>query len=196
MRGSHIRRLTEALVVAALLTVGAAPAHANLITNGGFEAGLTGWTTGGSVAIDSTNPHSGSNDAAFGAGGVLFWTVGVPTTVGKSYTVSYWIQSDPVVDLPGAPGSGFYLFSSTFAGISFPNISGASGFAYTPITQTFVATNSVSPLTFFGFRISSGTDLFRLDDVSVELVPEPTTVGLLGAGLLGLAGVLRRRSHS
>ena len=45
----------------------------------------------------------------------------------------------------------------------------------------------------FSFSHNDPTSFFFVDDVSVELIPEPASVGLLGAGLLGVAGFLKRK---
>jgi hypothetical protein len=78
-------------------------AHADLITNGGFETGdFTGWTQSGWL-IDTTNPNSGVYDASTGCAGASCTTVGnanaaylyedVTTTVGTKYTLSFFYNS-------------------------------------------------------------------------------------------------------
>ena len=62
-------RLIPAALIATLIGLTGGPARANLVTNGGFEAGsLSGWVTSGTgIAIDNVTPYSGSYDAAFTA---------------------------------------------------------------------------------------------------------------------------------
>ncbi len=63
----------------------------NLITNSGFENGLTGWTTTGDVTISST-AHSGSKAA--NVGGTGYGSVGfiLPASVGTAYSANLWAK--------------------------------------------------------------------------------------------------------
>ncbi|MCU0347464.1 MAG: carbohydrate binding domain-containing protein, partial [Saprospiraceae bacterium] len=64
----------------------------NLLTNPGFENGLTGWNTdGGNVTITST-AHSGTKAAT--VGGTGYGSIGfiLPTTPGKNYSFSAWAK--------------------------------------------------------------------------------------------------------
>jgi hypothetical protein len=55
-------------------------------------------------------------------------------------------------------------------------------------TTGLVVTYAIS-----SFGAGQGTALVHLDDFSVTIIPEPTTVGLIGMGALGLIGIARRR---
>ena len=63
--------------------------------------------------------------------------------------------------------------------------------SWTQHTITFIGTGGLMEVSFAGM----GPDLccfIGLDNVSVTKVPEPGTLGLLGAGLIGLAWRRRR----
>ncbi|MCB0517532.1 MAG: hypothetical protein H6577_22905 [Lewinellaceae bacterium] len=64
----------------------------NLLSNPGFESGLTGWSTSGDVTI-STVANTGINAAK--VGGMGYGSVGqvLPTTPGKNYKAKVWAKS-------------------------------------------------------------------------------------------------------
>lgn len=64
-------------------------------------------------------------------------------------------------------------------------------FPYTLYTFNVVATSSSSLLQ-FGFYNPPSSE-WDLDDVSVNEVPEPGTLGLVVLGALGLVGAFRKR---
>jgi hypothetical protein len=73
-----------------------------------------------------------------------------------------------------------------------------ANFTSYPWTETSInnllATSGQTELT-FGFMASDSQSLWSLDDVSVtpQTTPEPGSILLLGSGILGIAGILRRR---
>ncbi|MFD8701497.1 chitinase [Kitasatospora sp. NPDC059648] len=90
----------------ALFAGGAGAAVGNLVTNGGFESGLGGWScTGGATAVSSP-VHSGSGalQAAPGAGDTAECSQTISVLPNSSYTLSAWVQG-PYVYL-GARGTG------------------------------------------------------------------------------------------
>jgi hypothetical protein len=70
----------------------------NLLSNPGFESGLTGWTTVGTVTV-TTDVHSGSKAVA--GGGTGYTSVGQALAVepGTSYSASAWIKGNCVLEL-------------------------------------------------------------------------------------------------
>jgi PEP-CTERM motif len=80
--------------------------------------------------------------------------------------------------------SGYCATAVTFvSGTLFPEIVDLTGFANAPVATVFAQ----NPYTSGGFRISSLT-------LRTASVPEPGTLSLLGAGLLGFALLRRRRA--
>jgi hypothetical protein len=125
------------------------------------------------------------------------------TVAGQAYTLSFWYSNRPASlayngVFPGgvAPastnglsydvGSGAVDVPALVANITNDNV-------WTEYTTTFVATGDTTTLTF----AATGTDDSfgsSLDDVSVTAaVPEPGMLAMMGAGLLGLIGLGRRR---
>ena len=188
------------LVIVALtfwLAAGAPRTFAqNLITNGSFETGdFTGWTTGGNFEFTSVvsgpfSSYSGAEDGQFyamlgpvGSDGTLSQTFS--TLNGAEYTFSFWFAS--VGDNPSD-------FSVSWDGTQLLSLTNPNtGGNWTQYTFTATATGS-DTLT-FAFRDDPA--LMALDNISVlprsQPAPEPSSFLLLGTGVLGLGGFVRRK---
>jgi len=171
-------------------------AHANYIANGGFETGdLTGWTAAGSfigvhtAGFNGFNPNSGTYFAGLGTtngNGSLSQTIA--DTPGQTLQLDYYLAAD------GGTPSYFEADwnGSAIIGSAMSNTA-ASGY----IEHTFSLVSTGSDVLTFLERNDPG--YWAFDDISLNLadtqrVPEPMTLSLFGAGLIGLAWALRRRS--
>ncbi len=186
------------LVVASLvavLLVGAPTAFAtNLLTNGSFETGdFTGWSTSCGLCEVFSGPfydYSGAEDGNFyvimgdvGSDGIFSQTFS--DTAGQHYTFSFWFAS--VGDSPsdfGASYDGTSLLSLTN-----PN----TGSSWTQFSFDVVGTGSDT----ISFNERDDPAYMALDNVSISPVsgttPEPSSLLLLGSGLLTVGGVIRRK---
>jgi hypothetical protein len=168
-----------------LLSVGGSPALANLVADPGFEScteGGThppGWSGNGTCAL---SPHSGNWAGFLGQSpGTLSQTIA--TTPGARYDFSFWLATD------GSPGGGISDFSASFGGGQVLDLTNSPGFRYR--LEEFAVTAPVAS-TMINFTGSS--ELFWLvDDVSVTPAPEPASLALLAAGLLGLGAAFRQK---
>lgn len=183
----------------------AASAHANLVTNGDFEAGtLSGWTVtpSGTTSLNAINnglEHSGAWYARFGSLGpndpnpapADSMSQTLTTVAGASYTVSYWLLNS------AGPANEFQF--NWDGGLAEQDLVDSPSFPYTQFTSVLVASGASTTISFTAFQ---NPGFYRLDDVSVEFlsgpapagtdVPEPASLALVGlAGALAFAS--RRR---
>lgn len=170
-----------------LVLAAAAPvAHAaNIVTNGDFSAGATGWTTNWTILSDTAvNDCVGSGCITGGTTSGSYLYQDVSTTAGAAYTLSFDFEA-----FGGNPMELEVLFGNTVV-VDFLN-AGSIG----PATFTYsnlLANSSTTRLLFLG-RNDPGSNFINKIDLETSTVPEPGTLALAATGVLGLAGLVRRR---
>jgi hypothetical protein len=191
------KALVAVAALVAVLLVGAPTAFAtNLLTNGSFETGdLTGWIGGGAggppfVLSGPFYAYSGAEDGNFytlwgqvGADGTLSQTFS--DTAGQHYTFSFWFAS--VGDNPSD-------FSASWDGtsvLSLTNPNTGANWTEFSFSETGTGSDTIS------FAGHDDPAWMALDNVSVSpsggTTPEPSSLLLLGSGLLTVGGVIRRK---
>lgn len=187
----HRTRLKAALTAAALAASGlvatatsATAADAELARNGGFEAGLTGWScTAGSGAAVSSPVHGGVSALKATPAGSDNARCSQTVTVkpDSAYTLSGWVQGGYVY--LGASGTG-----TTDVSTWTPSAS-----TWQKLTTTFRTGPSTTSVTLYTHGWY-GTPAYHADDISLvgpggDPATVPAVPGSLRAGTLGTTSV-------
>jgi hypothetical protein len=189
--------------------LGACPAQAFLVVNGGFETGdFTGWTqsadfpaTTANDSVQTAPVNSGDWAAQFGAVGALSYIAQmIPTTPAGVYTIDYYLANNIVT--PGAgPPNQFKIFWDGVEQVAFtltdsPDFGSPNNFTHF-IVPGLVASSTSTELK-FGFQNDPG--FWNFDDVGCTTaggqacaVPAPAALVLVGLGLVALSAIGWRR---
>jgi hypothetical protein len=188
------------------MAVAALPAHAAVDTPGSISvpSGKIEYTwfgtpaNGGDCSTNALCANANVVANITNTGIVLTPVAGVLVGAGGDLSLTIMIES-----LTGAPISSFALTTGgTPSGSTGVNIYGADGFTFLASTTAAVgASNSValSPATagtkiFASLDSTASTGSISFVGISVTTVPEPATLAILATGVVGLAGLRRRRA--
>jgi hypothetical protein len=208
----NLKQMTLALAIAAAATVGTSASAAvdatgstNLVTNGAFENGLTGWTKigypsvetfdGSSSVVFLGNPNEGGAGISQLVGTIQagIYTFTFKTEVGNGYPTSGFVGSSAYgADAIIQGGSYEYMDLHRSAFVDSPD--------YGPLNVSFVqniGANSalIGKSLFVGFTGYSGDHIDNVALTFTSAVPEPESSAMLLAGL-GLVGAVSRRRRA
>jgi chitodextrinase len=157
------------LAAGVLMSAQLASAATNLVTNPGFESGLSGWTcSGGSTVTSPVHSGAAALSGAVSNGDTAQCTQNVAVVSGAQYVLTAWVQGNYV-----------YLGVTGGASTWTPSAGG-----WTQLTVNFTASSSSVQLYLHGWYAQGS---YRADDVSLAgpggtVTVPPTPAGLAVTG--------------
>ena len=193
-------------------------AHANLIIDGGFNAGappnppgyetvapgnnttIADWTVTGAgngvtwaSSSDYQAPVSGQYSVVFNGTSAAGISQSLATTVGTTYDVTFYLSGTPTSGTRTVDVTAGSVFQEDF---SYTGTTSKANMNYQLESFSFTATTASTSLVFGGPAPGGpGTSVPVIGDVDVEpaaAVPLPPTLLFFAPGLLGLVGIRRR----
>jgi hypothetical protein len=173
-----------------------------VMNNASTPGGITGWYQGDQTAFTA---HSGAansyvaanyNNAAAG-GSLSNWLITPVFTTATGVSVTFWMRgaNDPAYF--DQVTFGFSSGSSAIADFSVsPTVTvGTDGWAMYTVNLAAQGEGATGRFAIQYTGMADNANYIGLDDLTVAAVPEPATMLVMAAGMLGLAATRRRRQR-
>jgi hypothetical protein len=145
-------------------TTMAAPVATNLLSNSGFESGLTGWSTWGNSVVVTSPVYVGSSALKVGTGvGGVYQNVTSQVKAGSTYTLKFAAQLGSASDQTGEIGIEFFNSSGT---VIFDKHVIPSSTSYTSQSLSFTAPAGFTQALVYVYK-NSGASYIYADGLSL-----------------------------